>query len=470
MRKALLTVKELSSFLNVHPKTIYRLTENRQIRHIKKRGLGIRFKIEDIEEWLASEENKTFPDIKFLPKLDLPLEKYDKMLLKGRSVLSKRGSKRWHYGFGTVYIRKTKQGKTRYYIDYHGRDGCRKREVVKNARSRAEAVLALERKISEIFDAQYSPRRTKDVTFEEFSKLYLENYAKLNKKSWKCDHYALKAHLVPYFGKFKLIEITPLLVERYRAERLKAGVRKSSTNRELALLKKMFNLAIDWEYARENPVRKVRLFSEKDNLKQRVLSEEEETRLLEESADHLRSIIIAALNTGMRKNEILTLTWNQVDLKLRLIHVLKTKSGKNRVVPINDALLEVLRELKVRSRGGYVFGNPETGQPFKNVRHSFENACRRAGIRDLRFHDLRHTFSCRMIQRGCDIETLRELLGHHSVTVTQRYIHTNLDRKRQAVELLTAKKAEKAVDLSHICHTDEEEQTERVVTSLFSIN
>jgi len=90
MNKALLTVKELSSYLHVHPKTIYRLIEKRQIRHIKKRGLGIRFKMEDIEEWLASGENKTFPDIKFLPKLDLPLEKYDKMLLKGRSVLSKK--------------------------------------------------------------------------------------------------------------------------------------------------------------------------------------------------------------------------------------------------------------------------------------------------------------------------------------------------------------------------------------------
>jgi len=75
-----------------------------------------------------------------------------------------------------------------------------------------------------------------------------------------------------------------------------------------------------------------------------------------------------------------------------------------------------------------------------------------------------------MIQRGCDIETLRDLLGHHSITVTQRYIHTNLDRKREAVEFLAAKKAEKAADLSHICHTGEDEKVERVSTSLFSMN
>ena len=466
MKESLLTVKELSSFLHVHPKTVYRWAKNGQIRHIKKDGLGIRFKEREIDDWIESGQIKAIPIFQSLQKLDLSLENYDKMLLKGRSALSK-SSKRWCYGFGTVYIRKTKEGKTRYCIDYRGGDGRRKREVIKTAQSRAEALLALQRKISDIFDSQYSPAQTKQVAFEEFANLYLENFSKLNKKSWKCDSYALGAHLIPYFGEFKLSEFTPLLIEKYRAERLKAGVRKSSTNREMALLKKMFNLAIDWQYAKENPVRKVKLFSEKDNLKERVLSEEEETRLLAECADHLRPIIVVALNTGMRKSEILTLSWDRVDMNLRLIHVSKTKSGKDRMVPINDALLGVFEELRRSGIGKYVFTNPETGLPFKSVRHSFENACRRANIHGLRFHDTRHTFSCRMIQRGCDIETLRDLLGHHSVTVTQRYIHTNLEQKRQAVELLSAKKA---AGLSPICHADGEEKAESAVTPLFSVN
>lgn len=468
MKQSLFTVKEASSFLHVHPNTTYKWTDEGKIPFIKING-QIRFEKQEIEEFIKKNKYKYVRFAEFLPKLDLSLEKYDIMLLKGRSALSKK-SKRWNYGFGTVYVRKTKQGRIRYYIDYHEKDGKRKREIVKNAQTRSEAVLSLQKKIAEIFDVTYSPNRAKKIKFMEFSELYLENYSKLNKKSWKCDYYSLNAHLVPYFGKFELSGITPLLIEKYRAERLKAEVNKSSTNRELALLKRMFNLAIDWDYSKENPVRKVRLFSEKDNLKERVLSEEEEAKLLEESAEHLRSIIITALNTGMRKNEILTLTWSCVDLKQRLIQVVKTKSGKNREIPINDDLLEVLEELKKHKLSGYVFPNPKTGNSFKTVRHSFESACRRAEILNLRFHDLRHTFSCRMIQKGCDIETLRDLLGHHSITVTQRYIHTNLDRKKLAVELLAAKKAEKEADLSHICHMDDGEKAGRAVTSLFSVN
>ena len=463
----LITVKDAASFLQVHPKTVYKWINKDKIPFIKING-QIRFKKNDIDEFIKkNKSNEQIEFTEYLKKIDLSLEKYDRMLLKGRSVLSSNDSRRWCYGFGTVYTRKTNQGKTRYYIDYCGRDGKRKREVIKNAQSRAEAVFALQNKIKEIFDSSHSTNRIKKIKFKDFSRLYLENYSKLNKKSWKCDDYCLNAHLIPYFREYELKEITPLLIEKYRAERLKSGMRKSSTNRELALLKKMFNLAIDWHYAKENPVRKVKLFSEKDNLKERVLSKEEERRLLAECADHLKPIVISALNTGMRRNEILTLTWNCVDLKLQIIHVVKTKSGKNREIPLNKGLLRLFEELKNLKKPDFVFPNPKTNKPFRSIRHSFENACRRANIHDLRFHDLRHTFACRMIQNGCDIETLRDLLGHHSISVTERYIHTNLDQKRGAIERISERNEE---DMSHICHVDQRKQKEGFTSSLFSVN
>jgi len=453
----------------VHPKTIYRWAQNRQIRHIKKGGI-LRFQKKDIDEWMESGQNGKNYTADFLQKFDLSLENYDKMLLKRSNALSHKNSKRWCYGFGTVYIRKTKGGKTRFCIDYCGRDGSRRREVVKAAQTRAEALIVLQQRITEVFDASHSPTRAKNAGFKEFSKLYLEDYSKLNKRSWKCDEYALEAHLIPYFGGSRLCEITPLEIERYRAERLKAGVRKSTTNREMALLKKMFNLAVDWRYVRENPVRKVKMFSERENRKERVLRADEESRLLAVCADHLRQIVVTALNTGMRRGEILNLRWERVELGQRLIHVVKTKSGKDRVIPVNDVLFDVLGEKRAGRTGDYVFENPETGKPFRSVRHSFENACRRAGISGLRFHDLRHTFASRMVERGCDIETLRDLLGHHSVTVTQRYVHTDLDRKKAAVGLLGAKRAEKPPDLSRICHGEGEDEAEGAVTPYFSVN
>jgi len=118
--------------------------------------------------------------------------------------------------------------------------------------------------------------------------LYLENYSKPTKKSWKCDAYCLDAHLNPYFGDCKLEKITPFSIEKYRTARLDEGVGKSTTNRALALLKKMFNLAIDWGYCRQNPVKKVKLFSEKDNLKEQILPEDKEEELLQKCTDHLK--------------------------------------------------------------------------------------------------------------------------------------------------------------------------------------
>ncbi|MCJ7681865.1 MAG: site-specific integrase [Candidatus Aminicenantes bacterium] len=385
----------------------------------------------------------------------------------------KDNSKRWSYGFGTVYVRKTKKGKIRYYLDYLDKNGKRKREVVLHAQTRAEAVLALQRKVSEILDTSLSPKRIRKILFREFSRLYLENYAKPTKKSWECDSYCIYAQLIPYFGENELEQITPFSIEKYRSQRLEDGVKKSTTNRELALLKKMFNLAIDWGYCQDNPVRKVKFFSEKDNLKEQILPEEMEQLLLEKSAEHLKPIIIIALHTGMRKNEILTLKWNHVDLKNRIIQVVETKNGENRTIPINEDLKLILHEQKLNGVSDYVFPNPETGQPFRSVRRSFENACRRAGI-SMRFHDLRHTFACRMIQRGCDIETLRALLGHHSVTITERYIHTNEAQKRNAVGLLSSGKppqmAEIKGNLSHICHTGEKEAQGENISCLFSMN
>jgi len=95
--------------------------------------------------------------------------------------------------------------------------------------------------------------------------------------------------------------------------------------------------------------------------------------------------------------------------------------------------------MKLRSRNGqspYIFPNPRTGRPLITIKTAFNAACRRAGIHGLRFHDLRRTFATHLLHRGADIETVRDLLGYHSIVMTERYLHTNEDRKKRAVELL----------------------------------
>jgi len=432
-----LTVKELSSFLSLHPNTIYKMAEHQEIPFIKRKGVGIRFRKKDIEEWLDKGSLKINSFIESFSKFDLSLDRYDRLFLKGGRMSHKE--RIWKYPFGSVYLRLTKTGKERWYI-YYRANGERIRQVVKNAQSRTDALKVLQVNVADVFRGEHGFRKQeKDVKFSEFADLYLAN-ARPNKKSWKQDQYRIEAHLKPYFGKLDLKEVTSLLIEKYRVKRLKAGIKKSTSNRELALLKVMFSRAIDWDYCTENPSRKVKFFSEKDNLKERILNLDEEQRLLEASAEHLKPMLITALYTGMRRGEILSLEWRNVDLTKRLIRVEKTKNGKIRFIPINDLLLNELAGLKMNNGGSdYVFLYPKTHNPVKDVKTAFNAAKRRAGIKDLRFHDLRHTFASRLIESGVDIITVKDLLGHCSVETTQRYTHSRADQKMKAVQSLVKK-------------------------------
>lgn len=281
-------------------------------------------------------------------------------------------------------------------------------------------------------------------------------------------------NLTPAFRAYRLNDITALQIEKYRARRLESGASKSTVNRELALMKRMFNLAIDWGFTLENPVRKVRFFSEKDNLKERILTREEEPRLLSLCKGHLKAVVLIALNTGMRLGEILGLRWSQVDLGRGQIRIERTKSGLDRLVPINSVLQGVFSGLRGENgQSGFVFFNPSTGKPLTRVRKSFTTACRKAKICGLRFHDLRHTFASRLVEAGIDLITIKELLGHSSVTITERYTHPNHGLKRVAVDLLTQTSsglAESAENPAYICHTAESAEPERAVTDSGSVN
>jgi len=332
----LLTVKEVAKTFNFHPQTIYKWKDEGRIAFIKING-RIRFKKEDIDTWQNINKYETLITSEYVPKFMISLGKYDKMLLKGRSALG-TNSKRWNYGFGAVYTRKTKQGRKRWYIDYKA-NGRRVRQVVKNAQTRSHAVLALHKKVAETFNREHNQGKPKkEVRFSELVDMYINDYAKANKRSWRNDQYRIEAHMKPFFGNFQAKDVTCLLVEKYRVERLKTGIMKSTVNREITIMKKMFNLAIDWKFADQNPVAKVKLFSEKDTQKERILIEEEEARLLSESPDYLKPILVVALHTGMRRGEILSLKWKQVDLDKRCIRAINTKGGKSRVVPINSLL------------------------------------------------------------------------------------------------------------------------------------
>jgi len=169
-----------------------------------------------------------------------------------------KNSKRWNYGFGTIYVRKTKGGNVRWYIDYKNGEGSRVRKIIPQAQSREEALIALQEEVRKGFDKEHQvKRKTRKMIFSDVAKEYLENYAKINNLAWKRVEGCLKV-LCGFFGGYFLSEISPYLIEKYKAKRLKDRLKPSSINRELSVLKRAFNLAINWEMADQNPVQKVR--------------------------------------------------------------------------------------------------------------------------------------------------------------------------------------------------------------------
>ena len=323
--------------------------------------------------------------------------------------------------------------KGKYYLDYWV-SGRRIRESAGKNKKLAEELLAIRK--SEILQGrfQYKPKQPR-TRFEELAGLYLE-YSKANKKSWSSDVNSLK-FLKPYFKEKLLSEITPFDVEKYKITRANS-IKPSSANRELACLKHMFSLAIKWKKADKNPVKEVKLFKIESS-SMRILSWEEEKLLLDKCPDYIRPIIITALNTGGRKEEVLSLTWDKVDFETGAVKFEHTKNNESRSIPMNNTLKDTFMDIRLRkinaNRKSFVFCRKD-GSRFGKVNRGFQAAIKRAGIEHCRFHDLRHTFATRLVMKGVDLATVKELLGHKSIEMTMRYAHPTSGHKGEAVRLL----------------------------------
>jgi len=303
-------------------------------------------------------------------------------------------------------------------------------------------------------------------TLKEFSEDYLKyiRYIKRN-RSWKDTIYHLRS-LKSTLGDKKLSEITSGNIDDYKLTRL-LKVKPASVNRELACLSHLFNYAKrEKRFFAENPVSISKLLPE-NNQVERILTLEEETKLLILCNPYLKPIIVTALQTGLRKNEILTLKWSNVDLDNNVITLdhTNTKNKKTRRVPINSVLRKLLLEQKSKYRGydnitniqkykkdkeekqNYVFLSAAE-KPYKrhdSIKGAFERSCKKAGINGLRFHDLRHTVATRMIEAGASIVAVSRILGHADLKTTMRYAHPENSLK-EAIELLTNKFSQPVTD------------------------
>jgi integrase len=248
-------------------------------------------------------------------------------------------------------------------------------------------------------------------------------------------------NLKAFFGNPTLDQITPKLIVANKNQRYTDGVKPATMNRELATLKKAFNLARrDWEWWTDNPVCRVSMEKE-NNSRDRWLTVEEEQRLLTAAAPWLRELVVFAIYTGMRMGEILALTWAGVDLVRRMVTVFRSKNGERRTIPVNTTVLDLLKD-KCAARTGttdIVFhSHSHTPLDGSNIRRALITALDITKIHDLHFHDLRHTFATRIVQAGIDLYKVQRLLGHKSPIMTQRYAHHYPESLRDGVDALEA--------------------------------
>jgi integrase len=246
-------------------------------------------------------------------------------------------------------------------------------------------------------------------------------------------------HLLPFFSEFQLIDITTSAIRKYRQERKGQRTLTAATvNRDLSVLRRLLYWAVEEGYLAQNPLGRLRMERERRTMRP-VLSLREEQLLLKAAPAHLQRIILCALHTGMRRGEILSQRWEDIDFDNRILHVShsKTPEGEAREIPLTSRLYEML--IANRQQRGPVF--TYQGDPIRIIKTTWGASLRRSGIRHFRFLDLRHTANTRMMLAGVLQEVRREIIGHSSQRsrdVNDRYTQIELPEKREAIRKLEA--------------------------------
>lgn len=234
-------------------------------------------------------------------------------------------------------------------------------------------------------------------------------------------------------GYLSLADVTPSIIAEHRDKLSKGktvrGDRTNATvNRYLAILSHLFTVSVkEWGWSHENPVLKVSRLREPRG-RVRFLSDDERTKLLEickqSDSAFLYTVVVLALSTGARRMEILGLRWQHVDIARGMITLHETKNGERRVLTLTSLALELMKQhAKVRTLNcDFVFPAKSFDKPM-DITTPWETALKRAGIKDFRFHDLRHSAASYLAMNGASLAEIAEILGHKTLQMVKRYAH-----------------------------------------------
>ena len=272
----------------------------------------------------------------------------------------------------------------------------------------------------------------------------------------------------------RIDQLTAWRAEKWKAARKAAGLQPSTINRDVLMLKAVLNKAVEWGSLESNPMANVKAIKGAEKVRDRHLTLVEEKRLYaalearnkrmqegrlsgnkwrqereyelypmihsDDFADYLYPMVIVSINTGLRYGELSSLTWANTtltDSPFVTVEAAHAKSSKVRHVPLNQKAVETLKKWRLQQgdETGLVFKSPAGGR-IRSVRTSWKRILKDSGIKDFRWHDLRHHFASKLVMAGVDLNTVRELLGHGSLHMTLRYAHMAPEHKAAAVALL----------------------------------
>ena len=340
----------------------------------------------------------------------------------------------------------TRKRHNKWWVDF-GHNGRRFRFPSPDnslAGSRAyEALLRQKLAQGEDLGATTNPKADPTYNFKSFVEKWFEVYVKNNNKPSEIERkkYTIKNHLIPYFGKYLLTEIKTFNIEEFKTDRMKRGLSAKSINNHLGILGKCLRTAIDWEIIKTVP--RLKLLKVQPQ-KFDYLSETEANQLLATSTDLWHNMILTALYTGLRFSELTALSWEDVNLKEKVLTVKNsfsngilgsTKSNKIRYIPLTNELCELFN--RFQKDKGFIFINNE-GENLKpdSCRRNLHWICEKANLRLIGWHTLRHTFASRLAEKGISIMAIKELLGHSEIRTTMRYAHLGPLVLREAIDIL----------------------------------
>lgn len=277
------------------------------------------------------------------------------------------------------------------------------------------------------------------LTFAQLSSQYME-LSRQTKRSAHDDQSKLTHHLLPRWGSRPIDSFTRRDVELYHLEIL-AKLSPATANRHLSLVSSLFKKAVDWDLLSKNPAKGIQKAKE-NNVITTHLKEDEIIKFfnaLDQDANAVASCALKFLTvTGLRSQEALQAKWVNVDWEHATLFLPHTKSGKSRHVPLNEVALSILQAMKKVRHGEYVFPGKDPSKPYCNIKKPLQRALKEAGLASIRPHDLRHTFASLLVSKNVSLYLVKDLLGHASPSVTQKYAHTAPSAVREASQMISA--------------------------------